>query len=153
MQVSYPSASRTVGQQQKVCLQVGQLFLLLLPLHEVDHLSHPLSLYLTLLFWNVLLLFLTQLSSSFSSTCFCSLIPESAEVSFSEVPLLTEVTRPPGIHQEFSCPDFPTIRHSVLGTAPCPSYNFRPTCLKVPLSFFFNQATLCVAEFQEGSRS
>lgn len=40
--------------------------------------SHFFSLYLTLLFWNVLLLFLGPLPS----TCFCSQITESVEVSF-----------------------------------------------------------------------
>lgn len=66
-----------------MCLQVGQLFLLLLPLPEVNCLSHPLSVHLALfLFWSVLLLLLLLLSFSFSSTCFCSSVPQSAEVSF-----------------------------------------------------------------------
>lgn len=74
-------------------------------------------------------------SSYFSSLCcppppclppaFCSLIPESAEVRFQKFLssrfLLTQVSRAPGVHQGFSCPGFPTIGHSVLGTAPGPN--------------------------------
>lgn len=53
-----------------------------------------LSLYLTLLLiWNVLLLFLTLLSS----TCFCSLITESAEVSFQK--FLSYLPRFPGLQE------------------------------------------------------
>lgn len=68
----------------------------------------------------------------------------------SSSPLLTEVSRPPGIHQGFFCPGFPTVGQSVLGTAPGSPYNFKPTCLKVPLSFNFNRAMSCVAEVREG---
>lgn len=65
----------------------------------------------------------------------------------SSSPLLAEVSRPPRIHQGFSCPGFPTVRHSVQGTAPGPACKFSLTCPKVPVSFYFNQAILCVAEF------
>ncbi len=46
--------------------------------------------------------------------------------------LLTQVSRAPGVHQGFSCPGFPTVGHSVPQ-----KYNFRPTCLKVSLLFYF----------------
>lgn len=73
------------GKQQKVCLQVGQLFLLFLPLHKVTILQIS-SLYLTLLlFWNILLLSLTLLYShyflGFLCVCVCVLNTETAEVS------------------------------------------------------------------------
>lgn len=75
-------------------------------------------------------------SSSFSSpsTCFLFAAPsKSVQVSFktgslpppllpllpsSAPPLLSQVSRPPGVRQGFSCPGFPpAVGHSVLGTA------------------------------------
>lgn len=84
--------------------------------------TSTLILYLTrLLFQNILLLFSVVLL--FSPTCVCSLIPESAEVSFLEVPLLSSprFLGPPGIHQGCSCPGHAVLGqlHSTLTGIPC----------------------------------
>lgn len=83
--------------------------------------TSTLILYLTrLLFQNILLLFSVVLL--FSPTCVCSLIPESAEVSFLEVPLLTKVFRASRNPSEgCSCPGHAVLGqlHSTLTGIPC----------------------------------